>query len=164
MLRYFRPIPLASVALVAALAIAGCGGGGNSAPQNNATVAPLASPMTEVQKEIAALPLSQQAPIPRGLNCKGDVVWVNTAKKTYHESGDPYYGRTKHGEYMCMAAANAAGYHLAGTRHKGMNSSDDSMPGGSMSGSDDGMTNSSNTMSGSGRRHHKTTSSSSSGN
>lgn len=98
------------------LTTAGCGkGGGQSAPQNNATFAPPASPMTEVQKEIAALPMSELAPVPKGLHCKGDIVWVN--KKTYHEAGDPYYGRTKHGEYMCKAAADAAGDHLAGTRH-----------------------------------------------
>ena len=106
-------------ALIVVVAIASCGGGGGnrSAPQNNATVAPLASPMTEVQKEIAALPLAHAAPMPKGLNCKGDVVWANTTKKTYHVSGDPYFGRTKHGEYMCKAAADAAGYLLAGTRH-----------------------------------------------
>lgn len=108
----------------------GCSGGGNQGAQNNATVAPLARPMSEAQKEVAALPLSQAAPIPKGLNCKGAVVWVNTTRKTYHESGDPYYGRTKHGEYMCMAAANAAGYHLAGTRHSHMNGSKTPSPGG----------------------------------
>jgi hypothetical protein len=111
---------IAALALAMSLATAGCGnGGGQSAPQNNATYAPPASPMTAVQKEIASLPMSELVPVPKGLKCKHDmVVWVN--KKTYHESGDPYYGRTKHGEYMCKAAADAAGDHLAGTRHMNM--------------------------------------------
>lgn len=119
LLRFGRIGLQVCLALIVVVVIASCGGGGGnqSAPQNNATVAPPASPMTEVQKEIAALPLAHAAPIPKGLNCKGDVVWVNTTKKTYHVSGDPYFGRTKHGEYMCRAAADAAGYHVAGTRH-----------------------------------------------
>ncbi len=108
-----------AAAAAAGLVLSACGSQ-QSAPANNATVAPPASPMTQVQKEIAALPLSQQAPIPAGLHCKGSIVWVNTARKTYHEQGDPYFGRTKHGQYMCQAAADAAGYHLAGSRHHRM--------------------------------------------
>jgi len=42
-------------------------------------------------------------------------VWVNTKSKAYHEQGDPVYGHTKHGKYMCPSAAMAAGYHLAGS-------------------------------------------------
>ena len=114
--RFGRTVSPACMALVTAMLIAGCGGN-QSAPQNNATVAPMTTPMSETQKEIAALPLAHAAPIPRGLRCKGDIVWANTAKKTYHETGDPYFGRTKHGEYMCKAAADAAGFHKAGERH-----------------------------------------------
>ena len=148
-----------SAAGVLAIALAACGGGGGSAPQNNATVAPLASPMSEVQKEIAALPLSQAAPIPRGMHCKGDVVWVNVNTKSYHRQGDPYFGRTKHGEYMCEAAADAAGYHLAGSHHTSSSSS------GANSGSTNDMSNMSNmsngSTSGSSAHHHHHTSSSS---
>jgi hypothetical protein len=148
---------LGALALVAA--VAGCGGGGGgSAPQNNATVAPLASPMTAVQKEVAGLPLAQAAPIPKGLHCKGDIVWANTNKKTYHREGDPYFGRTKHGEYMCEAAADAAGYHLAGSHHKGsMNGSSGSMNdmnGMSNSSDTSDMSSTSGTMSGSHKHHH----------
>jgi len=42
--------------------------------------------------------------------------------KAYHDPGDPYYGKTRNGAYMCRDTANAQGYHPAGQRHKGMNS------------------------------------------
>lgn len=41
-------------------------------------------------------------------------VWVNTNSHVYHEPGDPYYGKTKHGKYMCPSAAKKEGDHPAG--------------------------------------------------
>jgi hypothetical protein len=67
---------------------------------------------------VRTLPLAQAAPVPQGLQCSGDVmVWVNLKSKSYHESTDPYFGRTKNGKYMCKADAVNAGYHAAGTMH-----------------------------------------------
>lgn len=106
---YYRA---AALALLAALSIAGCGGGGKS--NQNAT----AAPTTEAQRENAALPTSQMAPIPKNVHC-GAVkpVWVNLHTKAYHEPADPYYGRTKSGEYLCPNQAQAQGFHPAGARH-----------------------------------------------
>src|ERR1700724_718747 len=47
--------------------------------------------------------------------CKaGDpVVWLNTKSKKYHMPGDPVYGKTKHGRYVCKSAADADGDKMA---------------------------------------------------
>jgi len=43
-------------------------------------------------------------------HCPTDtVVWVNNRSHKYHYSGDRYYGKTKHGAYMCEGEAKAAG-------------------------------------------------------
>lgn len=49
-------------------------------------------------------------------------VWVNLHTKVYHEPGDPAYGKTKHGEYLCPSQAVAQGFHRAGggKHHKTM--------------------------------------------
>jgi hypothetical protein len=40
---------------------------------------------------------------------KDEVVWLNTPSGIYHEKGTRWYGRTKHGAYVCRNEADAAG-------------------------------------------------------
>jgi hypothetical protein len=44
----------------------------------------------------------------------GAVVWSTLAKShVYHLSSSRYFGKTKHGAYVCQSDANAAGFHAA---------------------------------------------------
>ncbi|MGB8908062.1 MAG: hypothetical protein WCC84_04895 [Candidatus Cybelea sp.] len=58
-------------------------------------------------------------------NCGAvEPVWVNLNSKVYHEPGDPAYGTTKHGEYLCPSQAKAQGFRRArGAHHKASSSS-----------------------------------------
>jgi hypothetical protein len=43
-------------------------------------------------------------------HCPADtVVWLNTRSGIYHLKGERWYGRTKHGAYVCKKEADAAG-------------------------------------------------------
>jgi len=41
------------------------------------------------------------------------VVWVNTRSKVFYEPGGAYYGKTKHGKYVCESQAMSMGMHMA---------------------------------------------------
>ena len=42
-------------------------------------------------------------------------VWANERTKVYHLPGDPYYGHTKMGGYLCESDAVRAGYRASKT-------------------------------------------------
>ncbi len=81
-------------------AMTACGSGkssGGGSPQ------PSAAASAEVTAAAAATP-----------NCNGQSpVWALARVKVYLRPGDRHYGKTKHGEYMCLSDARAEGYRAA---------------------------------------------------
>lgn len=104
---------VAVLALAGAVGLSGCGGGNKASNNGNTTQSSQAAGSAASQG--AAMAGRPMAPIPSTLHC-GAVkpVWVNERRHNYREAGDPYYGRTRYGKYMCPSAAVAAGYHRAG--------------------------------------------------
>ena len=125
---------LASVLAVAlALVVpAGCGGGSSSDNNSAATSsADNSAAMNSAADNSAATnsaagdsgATGSQTPMDCGAV---KAVWVNLKTKAYHEPNDPYYGKTKHGEYLCPSAAKAQGFHPAGGGMHKKGSSDSS--------------------------------------
>jgi len=51
-------------------------------------------------------------------HCPGDtIVWATLSRaRTYHLSGDRYFGKTRRGAYMCLKDAEKDGLHQVGRR------------------------------------------------
>ncbi len=87
-----------------------------TAPAVPSTPAPSAAPAAP---EPESRPTATTAPISASeaqaqASCPSEtVVWVNTRSHVYHFKGTHNYGTTKHGTYMCEAAAKAAGDRAA---------------------------------------------------
>lgn len=98
----------------AIISLTACGGGG----KKNAAAAS-SSPAAAggyTQTKAGAAGTGAVEPVPAGMNCGGtQPVWVNERSHVFHLAGDPYYGRTKHGKYMCERDAARAGYHPSKT-------------------------------------------------
>ncbi len=130
------------LAVTALVALAACGGGNNQSSSGSTTESSNGrmtggsthrsshsaanEPMSGMNASGDAMAPGTPATVPPGVSC-GAVhpVWVNTKTHVYHEPSDPFYGRTKHGEYMCPSQAAREGYHRAGgAKHRSASSSD----------------------------------------
>lgn len=62
-----------------------------------------------------ATPAPTASGAPVSVTCApGDpVVWVNLSSKVYHLPGSSFYGKTKHGKYLCKSDADKAGDRAA---------------------------------------------------
>ena len=102
------------VVCIAVMAVlAGCGH--KASTRTTTTVnspAPAASAAAMGTESGAAA--ASQAPVPSSMDCGGaQPVWINEKTHVYHTAGDPYYGKTKHGRYLCERDARKEGYHAA---------------------------------------------------
>ncbi len=110
------------IALCAAavLLTIGCGQKASTRAGGVVSAAPVASfpGRAESREQRGAIPAASLAPVPTTVDCSGaQPVWVNERTKVYHVAGDPYYGRTKRGRYLCPADARREGYREAATGH-----------------------------------------------
>ncbi len=96
-----RPVLIAAVFIAAIFVAAGPVGthSRTAIRQNAAMAAPISSDLSMFATENAA-----QKHCPRDT-----VVWLNTSSGIYHLKGERWYGRTKHGAYVCKKEADAAG-------------------------------------------------------
>jgi hypothetical protein len=78
-----------------------CRGHGGVQSWGTTATSPVATP-----PQSTASTSQRTAPSPGG---GAGQVWVNTASKVYHCPGDRWYGKTKHGNYMSEAQAQAQG-------------------------------------------------------
>lgn len=100
----FRSLAFVPVFAIAILGLAACGGGKSSSNQNGTASG------NNMGNSMANAGANAKVP-----NCGAvKAVWVNLNSKVYHEPGDPYYGHTKNGEYLCPSQAKAQGFHPAG--------------------------------------------------
>jgi hypothetical protein len=71
-----------------------------------------AAPATAATRivQVADVPAMFDTEAAAQAHCPRDVVvWLNIPTGIYHEKGMRWYGRTKHGAYVCKKEADAAG-------------------------------------------------------
>lgn len=100
-----RNLAIVGLLAMALSSLTACGGGKSS---SNAATAASAAPMSGAMQNGVATTATPP-------NCGAvKAVWVNLSSKVYHEPSSPWYGKTKHGEYLCPSQAKKEGFRPAG--------------------------------------------------
>jgi hypothetical protein len=104
-----KRLPALTLIAMLAFALAACG---QKASTRTSTISPApveSGPLHPAHGRNAMLAAS-----PSDLHCGStQPVWVNTHTHVYHKPGDPFYGHTKFGGYICEQDAVRAGYHAS---------------------------------------------------
>ncbi len=104
-----KRLSIALLAAATAFTLAACG---QKASTRSAAISPApveSGPLSPMHGRNELLASS-----PSELRCaSGDRVWVNTHTHVYHLPGDPYYGHTKFGGYLCEQDAVREGFREA---------------------------------------------------
>ena len=109
-------VPARTVTQITPLVTVGAGAPRAAAP------APMPAPAAPAPAPRAAAPASPAAGTPGHVSPSQitaqvppspGMVWVNLESKVFHRQGDPWYGKTKKGQFMTEQAALAAGYREA---------------------------------------------------
>jgi hypothetical protein len=103
---------LAALSFCAALAAAPL-----AMAQSTGTMAPSGTMAPAVKPAAGRFPKADEFPTTAAAaaHCPNDtVVWsALTKSKSFHLSGSRYFGKTKHGAYVCKGEALSYGYHQA---------------------------------------------------
>jgi hypothetical protein len=107
-----RTLAVTAAFVLLLLGAAACGGGKSSDNGGSASSSTQSGASNSKQSASGSMESTALEKIP---NCGAvKAVWANVSSKVYHEPGDPYYGKTKHGMYLCPSQAKAEGYRAAG--------------------------------------------------
>jgi DNA uptake protein ComE-like DNA-binding protein len=99
-------VPAKTITTITPMVTVGAAAASAPAPVPVPAPAPAPAPRPATTAAASA-PVTAQVPPSPGM------VWVNLDTKIFHRQGDPWYGKTKKGQFMTEAAALQAGYREA---------------------------------------------------